>query len=217
MPYRVIPFVNGEFYHIYNRGVDKQITFLNRRDYSYFLQSLFYYRIDNPKPKFSLFKKSSIFDIDKNKKIVDIVCHCLMPNHFHLLIKQLQEGGISEFMRKFIHSYTKYRNVKYKRQGAVFNGVFRAKRIETEEQLIHTSRYIHINPYVSQIVKDLTLYHWSSYNAYIGLIDDKDIAKEEVLNFFNSHKDYEKFVNEQKDYGATLEILKHLTIDIEND
>lgn len=217
MPYRIIPFVNGEFYHIYNRGLDKQITFLNSRDYSFFIQSLFYYRISSPKPKFSLYRQSKMFNIDKNNKIVDIICYCLMPNHFHLLVKQLQDGGISEFMRKFIHSYTKYRNVKYKRQGAVFNGVFRAKRIVSDEQFIHVSRYIHLNPYVSQLTKDLTLYPWSSYNSYIDIIGNRNLAKEDIFSFFNSPKEYQKFVLDQKDYGTTLEILKHLTIDVEEE
>lgn len=213
MPYRTTPFVNGEFYHLYNRGLERQPIFSNRRDYSRFIQTFFYYQIQNPKPKFSLYRRSKTFPIDPSKKIVDIVCYCLMPNHFHFLGKQLKNGGVSEFMRKFIHSYTKYRNVKYKRQGPVFQGVFKAVRIETDEQLIHVSRYIHLNPLVSFLVRDLRGYLWSSYPTYIGLTDDDRIVREEMLSFFNSAKDYEKFVLDQEGLGKTLELLKHLAID----
>lgn len=215
MPYRIIPFANGEFYHLYNRGVEKKNIFNQIKDYSRFLETLFYYQIQNPKPKFSVHRRSKIFPIDPSKKLVNIICFCLMPNHFHLLVKQLKEGGISEFMRRFILSYNKYRNVKYNHQGSLFNGPFRAVYIDTEEQLIHVSRYIHLNPLVSLLVKDLKFYPWSSYHDYIGKSQSYPIAKEEILNFFKSPEDYEKFVLEQADYGKTLEILKHNAMDAE--
>ena len=213
MPYRVIPFVTGDFYHLYNRGLEKQAIFVNTRDYSRFIKTFFYYQIQNPKPKFSKYSVSKVFPIDPNKKIVDIICYCLMPNHFHLLVRQLQDGGISEFMRKFIHSYTKYRNIKHKRQGPVFQGVFKSVRVESDEQLLHLSRYIHLNPYVSNLIKDLKLYSWSSYNTYIDPVENQPLAKHEVLNFFKSTYYYQKFVLDQADYGTTLEILKHTSID----
>ena len=215
MPYRIIPFVNGEFYHIYNRGLEKKDIFTNRRDYTQFIKTIFYYQIQNPKPKFSTYRQSKTFVIDPSKKIVDIVCFCLMPNHFHLLLKQLQDGGISEFMRRFIHSYTKYRNVKHNRQGPVFQGIFKAVLIETEEQLIHVSRYIHLNPLVSSLVKDLNLFPWSSYRTYIGLENNPAIIKKEILNFFPSPEAYRKFVLDQADYGMRLELIKHAVIDID--
>jgi len=213
MPYRTVPFVNNEFYHLYNRGLEKSNIFNTARDYSRFLEALFYYQISNPKPKFSLYRQSKIFPIDPSKKIVEIVCYCLMPNHFHLLVKQSKDGGISEFMRRFIHSYTKYRNVKYNMQRPTFQGIFKAVRVETDEQLIHLSRYIHLNPLVSLLVKDLRLYPWSSYPAYIGQASEDRLAKAEILNFFKSPEDYQKFVLDQADYGTTLELLKHRIID----
>lgn len=205
----------GEFYHLYNRGLSRQDIFTQGRDYSQFIKTIFYYQIQNPKPKFSLYRQSKTFPIDTSKKIVDIISYCLMPNHFHLLVKQLQDGGISEFMRKFIHSYTKYRNVKYNQQGPIFQGIFKAVLIEKDEQLIHLSRYIHLNPLVSLLAKDLSLYPWSSYKTFIGLEDRPAIAKEEILSFFKSPDDYKQFVLDQADYGTTLKILKHNTIDID--
>ncbi|MEK7617454.1 MAG: transposase [Patescibacteria group bacterium] len=215
MPYRITPFVNEQFYHLYNRGLNKQQTFSNTRDYNRFIKTLFYYQIANPKPRFSFYKPGGLYPIDPTKKIVDIVAYCLMPNHFHLLVKQVQQGGISEFMRKFIHSYTKYRNTKSKIQGPVFQGLFKAVLIETDEQLIHVSRYIHLNPLVSYLVKDLKTYLWSSYPIYIGLNNDERVAKEEILSFFKSPEAYEQFVLDQADYGMTLEAIKHQLIDID--
>lgn len=215
MPYRIIPFVNGEFYHIYNRGLERKDIFTQRHDYSLFIDTFFYYQIQNPKPRFSNFRQSKLFPVDPSKKIVDIICYCLMPNHFHLLVKQLKDGGITEFMRRFILSYIKYRNLKYKHQGPLLNGPFKAVRMETDEQLIHVSRYIHLNPLVSLLVKDLNFYSWSSYKTYTGLNNDPRLAKEEILNFFKSPQDYKKFVLDQADYGKTLELLKHSTLDID--
>lgn len=213
MPYRTSPFINGDIYHIYNRGLEKQNIFNNGHDYSNFIDTLFYYQIQNPKPKFSLYKKSNIFTVDPNKKIIDILCFCLMPNHFHLIVKQLKDGGISEYMRKAIHSFTKYRNVKYSRQGPLFQGVFKALRIESDEQLMHLSRYIHLNPFTAGLIKDLKFYPWSSYSDYTGRTNKYSIIKEDVLGFFNSAEDYQKFVLDQADYGKTLELVKHIMIE----
>lgn len=213
MPYRTIPFVNDEYYHLFNRGLQKQDIFTDKRDYSIFTKALFYYQIQNPKPKFSTYRQTKVFPVDFSKRIVNIIAYSLMPNHFHLLVKQLKKGGISEFMRRFIHSYTKYRNVKYRRQGPVFQGIFKAVRIESDAQLIHVSRYIHLNPLVSYLTKDLKLYPWSSYNDFVELNPENRVNKEEILNFFKSSKEYEKFVLDQADYGKTLDILKHVAID----
>ncbi len=214
MPYRITPFINGEFYHLYNRGLEKKDIFYQNRDYSLFIDTFFYYQIQNPKPRFSNYRRSKLFPVDPSKKIVDIICYCLMPNHFHLLVKQLRDGGITEFMRKFILSYIKYINLKYKHQGPLLNGPFRAVRMETDEQLVHVSRYIHLNPLVSLLVKDLSFYPWSSYKTYIGLEDNPALASKEILNFFKSAKNYKKFVLDQAEYGKTLEILKHKALDI---
>lgn len=213
MPVRTIPFVNGEFYHVYNRGLEKRPIFSNERDYIRFIETLFYYQLQNPKPKFSTHKLFKNTKINTNNKIVSIVAYCLMPNHFHLLIKQLHDGGISEFMRRFIHSYNKYRNIKYNRQGPVFQGMFKAVRVKSEEQLIHLSRYIHLNPLVSNLVQNLESYQWSSYHDYLGKGDTHVVAKEEVINFFKSNKAYQRFVLDQAEYGESLERIKHTLID----
>ncbi len=216
MPGRSTPLVTGEYYHIFNRGSEKRHIFTKPRDYKRFLQTFYYYQFTGPKQSFSKFAKSNLssFKPDQEKKLVDILCYCLMPNHFHFLVKQLRDNGISIFLSQISNSYTKYFNTKYTRVGALLQGVFKAVRIETDEQLIHTSRYIHINPVVSGLVKMPEDYSWSSYNQYIS-VPPGILAIEEILNFFTSPRKYQKFVEAQIDYGTTLEILKHLSIDYE--
>ncbi len=222
MPYRTTRFINGGFYHIFNRGIRKLPTFDTKKDYSHFLDTLFYYQIENPKPKFSTYRISKVFPIDQNKKMVDILCYCLMPNHFYLLVRQTRNGGISEFIRRFIHSYTKYRNVKYDFQGPVFQGMFKAVAVETDEQLLHLSRYIHLNPFVASLTDNPELYKWSSYSDYLkGGVSQ--VNTKEILSFFdtsNSYnsfaveaENYKSFVNDHKEYGLTLGILKHIALD----
>ncbi len=214
MPNRITPLINGQFYHVYNRGVEKRRIFENRRTYTRFLQAIGYYQLEGPKPKFSNFIKYKLFEPDPDKKIVEIICYCLMPNHFHFLIKQLKENGVSEFIGKLTNSYTKYYNVKFDRVGPLLQGQFKAVLIESDEQLIHVSRYIHLNPVSSFLVKKPEDYEWSSYNEYLN--GKGMCTKKEILNFFQSVMDYKKFVDDQIDYAQKLEVIKHQLLDSED-
>jgi putative transposase len=209
MPSRVYPFVNGQYYHIYNRGSEKKPIFQNNRDKKRFLKTFLYYQIEGPKPRFSLFNPTKPLNkLDQNNKIVEIISFCLMPNHFHFLLKQVKEGGITEFISKLSNSYTKYFNIKNNRIGPLLQGEFKSVPVETDEQLLHLSRYIHLNPLVSGFVENLDLYEWSSYREYIT--EKTDVCdKEIILRFFQSLKSYRQFVQDQADYGMQLEIIKH--------
>ncbi|MBI2012070.1 transposase [Candidatus Daviesbacteria bacterium] len=212
MPSRIIPLINGQYYHIYNRGVEKKPIFNNRRDYQRFYKSLSYYQLQGPKPSYSKFFQPKMTKIDFSKKIVEVICFCLMPNHFHFLVKQTIDGGVTEFISKLSNSYTKYFNIKYRRVGPLFQGEFKAVLVESDEQLIHLSRYIHLNPTVSYLTKDITQYEWSSYREYIK--DTKGICdKLIILDFFKSPKAYEQFILDQVDYAKQLEFIKHKLID----
>jgi len=213
MPYRLTPFINDNFYHVFNRGVEKRKIFLNDGDYQRFLQTLYYYQFKGPKPRFSTHKRFRSQDFDKNPKIIEIACYCLMPNHFHLLIKQIKDGGVQEFANKISNSYTKYFNTKYKRIGPLFQGAFKAVPVETDEQLIHLSRYIHLNPYVSDLVENLESFLYSSYNDFIKGTENKLCNSTLILGFFKDVKDYKKFVKDQQSYALELERIKHLLIE----
>lgn len=212
MPSRTHPLVNGEYYHIFNRGVDKMNIFKNSYGFQRFLKTMVYYQILGPKPRFSLFTPTTN-SLDKNKKIIEIVCYALMPNHFHFLLKQLTDGGITEFISKLSNSYTKYFNIKNKRVGPLLQGEFKSVLIENNEQLLHLSRYIHLNPLVSGLVDNLEEYLYSSYFEYIGLNTQEICSKKIILEQFKSPKDYQKFVLDQAGYGKELEIIKHTLLE----
>lgn len=135
-----------------------------------------------------------------------------MPNHFHLLIKQVEDNGISVFVSKLINSYTKYFNTKYNRVGPLFQGQFKSVLIENDEQLIHLSRYIHLNPLVAHLIMDLKDYRWSSYSEFLNSTTGF-CSKQIVLDFFSSPDGYKQFVDDQAEYAEELEIIKHQLIE----
>ena len=215
MPGRATPLVNGELYHLFNRGVEKRDIFLQSREYIRFRQTFYYYQFQEPKPRFSNLSKNKLknFRLSKETKLVEIICYCLMPNHFHFLVRQLKAKGLSIFLSQVSNSYTKYFNTKYKRVGPLFQGAFKSVRIETDEQLIHVSRYIHLNPIVAQMVKSLDDYPWSSYHEYIYGASGVCVTAD-VLGFFKSKERYKQFLEDQITYGITLEKAKHQLIDL---
>ena len=138
-----------------------------------------------------------------------------MPNHFHLIIKQVVENGISKFIGNVTNSYTRYFNTKNERVGPLFQGKFKAKRIETEEQFFHLSRYVHLNPYSSYVVKtleDLENYPFSSLPEYLGKVQTNFCTKEVILENFKNKTEYKRFLFDQVDYQKKLEEIKHLTL-----
>lgn len=213
MPYRIVPLVTGEYYHVFNRGVAKMCIYNNKTYYKRFIKSMLYYQLEGPKPKYSDFMPS-LTKLDINKKIADINCYCLMPNHFHFLLKQNMDGGISEFIAKLSNSYTRYYNTRDNRVGPILQGQFKAVLMENNEQLIHVSRYIHLNPLVSDLVDSLDHHEWSSYPEYIGLTNSNICSKDIILDQFKSTEDYKQFVLAQESYGRELKFIKHKLLDI---
>lgn len=207
---REVILAEGEVYHIFNRGIEGRKTFRNNRDYQRFLETVDYYQFESPPVRFSFSKKEIRKKTREGKKLVEIVAFCLVPNHFHFILKQLLKDGISIFMSKVANSYTKYFNIKNKRRGPLFEGVFKAVRIETDEQLIHVSRYIHLHPLTCYLVKDLKKWGFSSYPEYLGLRKIKLSSPDLVLSLFKDLWKYERFVLDQVDYARELEKIKDL-------
>lgn len=142
---RNLIFSFNEYYHIYNRGVERRIIFLDDSDKERFVRLL--YSANSSKPvHLSNIKDISLKDIDRGDQIVSIGAWCLMSNHFHLLIKEIQEDGISKFMQKLLTGYTMYFNKKYNRKGVLFEGVFSSKHLDTDNYLKYQYAYIHLNP-----------------------------------------------------------------------
>jgi len=221
MPDRRVPLVNEEFYHVYNRGVAKQPTFLNHYDYKQALLALSYYKFVNTPIRLSRLKelpreqRDHILEkLQITQKHIEIVSFVFMPNHFHFLVKQTAENGISLFLSKFTNSYTRYLNTKTNRVGPIFQGIFKSVHVETDEQLIHLSRYIHLNPVVSFFIKETELisYPWSSFPDYIKR-ESSLVYMKPVFEHFSSSDDYKSFVLDKVDYAKRLEEIKHLTLE----
>ncbi len=220
---RKLVFANDEIYHVFNRGVEKRPTFIDKRELNRALLTIDFYRFTKPPVKLSKFLSMPKEDQIKlweslkkdNEVLVEIICFCLMPNHFHFMLKQKAENGISTFISNFTNSYTKYFNKKHERIGPLFEGTFKAVRIESEEQLTHTSRYIHLNPVSLFLIEpeELENYKWSSYLEFLGFSDKKLVLRNLVLDFFPSVEAYKKFVLDQVDYARQLELIKHLILE----
>lgn len=199
------PFVSGCYYHIYNRGVEKRKIFLDKFDYRRFLETLNYYRLTPQPMKLSDFRRGKIKlkKIEFQDELVKILCFCLMPNHFHLLVQQVQDGGISEFMRKLSDSYTKYFNTKHERVGSLFQGPLKAKLIETEEYLLQLSKYIHQNPSKLEFphgVWEAKDYPYSSYRSYLLGETHNFCDTDLILSYFSKKTpgfSYESFIEGQ--------------------
>lgn len=142
---RNFQFSVGEFYHIYNRGNDKRNIFLDDADRRRFVKLLFLCNGTNP-VIFKTIPATHLFLFKRGLQCVDIGAYCLMPNHFHLLVKEKMENGISNFMKKLSTAYSMYFNLKNRRTGKLFEGVFKAKHIRDDEHLKYLHAYIHLNP-----------------------------------------------------------------------
>ena len=154
-------------------------------------------------------------DLKGKARLIDLVGYCLMPNHFHFLIKQLTDNGISMFMNRLQNSYARYFNTEQARHGPLFQGRFKAVLIESEEQLIHVSRYIYLNPFSSFVTKnlfELKRYPWSSLREYLtqtpSICDIKMIS--DILGTPEKHW---QFIVDNADYQRKLEQIKHLTLE----
>ncbi len=223
MPGRKVPLVSGYFYHIVNRGISEIPVFKSSWNYKRFLEYLSYYQNINTPGRYSYFlqlssdERNEILSQMKNEKdfYLDLIAYCLMPSHFHLLVKQNIDNGISTFMSKITNSYTRYFNLKNGRKGSLFQGGFKAVKINNEKQLLHVSRYIHLNPYSSGLVKslaDLDDYPYSSLSEYLHQSKNK-CQKSIILSYFRQNNSYKEFVFDRAEYQKELEFIKHLILE----
>lgn len=224
MPGRKAPLVTDEIYHIYNRGIARQPTFNKKREYQRAIKTLSFYKYYSPPASLSKYLVKSVEerkDISNRMKkgdiLVEILSFCLMPNHFHFLLKQVKDSGISKYVGNFLNSYTRYFNVRNERDGSLFLDQFKATKIETDQQLIHVSRYIHLNPYTSHVISnfdDLKTYLWSSLREYLNQSSDIVCSTKMIFGLFNNKiQNYEKFVLDQADYQRKLGNIKHLILE----
>ena len=210
--------INNEIYHVYNRGVEKRKVFLDEQDYFRFIHDLFefndeapalniYYRLPHLQSYEVELRKIGSKETRQRKLLVEILAFCLMPNHYHLLIRQRIDEGTVNFMQKLGTGYTNYFNKRYERVGSLFQGRFKAVLINQEPHFIHLPYYIHLNPLDLEMpqwrekeiedyktaMKFLENYRWSSFADYIGKKNFPSITQREFLSkFFNGPEQYKK-------------------------
>lgn len=184
---RSVDFVDGEYYHVFNRGVEKRQIFVDDCFYERFLESMYLFNdalyVHSPDwlQRVSRLAASEVAGPDR-KPFVNVVAYCLMPNHYHLLLQQLQEGGVSRFMHKVNMGYSKFFNIKNERAGTLYESPFKAVPVDSEAHLLHLPLYIHLNALDltglswrdgrvtdwNLAVDFLDAYKWSSHAAYMG-------------------------------------------------
>lgn len=213
-------YVENGFYHVYNRGVEKRVIFEDEQDYTVFLYLLKFFlspftnnlmhpflEIPNivirPRPLENLVEK------------VELHAYCLMPNHFHLIIKQITIDGMCSLMKKVCTCYSMYFNKRYIRVGHLFQGVYKANLVDKDEYIIHLSRYVHLNPLELTGFNPVS-YPYSSYQYYLGNKYADWLKTEFILSYFS--KDikqarviYRNFI--EKSEEKSFFITKDLTLE----
>ena len=221
---RKINFSNNEYYHIYNRGVDKRDVFLDENDYLRFLDNLKTFNNNSTHDQRIYIKNKSLqgaaelsseaselSSVTTNlndflgslPKLVEIICYCLNPNHFHLIMRQLVDSGIEKFMHKLGTGYTNFFNLEHHRSGALFQGPFKATQVTSFEYLLWLSIYVNTNAQIHGITDNAADYPWCSYPAYLGIkadnICNKNILLDEVQNYKTIAEDTAKFMKMKKE------------------
>ena len=207
---RVKEYGAGEFYHLYNRGVEKRDIFVDQDDYKKFLSYLKLY-LDPPNLRGRSLKDEEGHTIAPSRiyknfhSLIELHTYCLMPNHFHILIKQVDDRSMENFMRASMTKYVMYFNKKYSRVGSLFQGRYKAVRVNSEMQFIYLSKYIHRNPLpdhpTGTVLEGLTNYKYSSYGNYLGKFKQSWVKTDDILHYFASHgpNSYKSFVEETGD------------------
>jgi len=207
---RKIKFANGEFYHVFNRGVDKRPIFGRTQDFNRFLQSM--EEFNTIQPIGSIYENSFLDQSVKLKrkkaKLVNIICYCLNLNHYHLILEQLVEGGISRYMKSLGGGFTKYFNGQHKRNGVLFQGQFKAKHIDTNEYLLHASAYVNLNNLAHKHAGNAFR---SSWDEYCNDSTRKLCKPKIILDQFKNKNEYKNFATSSlKDILERKELAKEL-------
>ncbi len=189
--------VPHSFYHVYARGVSQQKIFLETRDYTHFLK--LFERYLSIKPKISTMGVTYPRYRDK----VELTCYCLMNNHFHLLVYQIEQTAMKKLMQSVMTSYSRYFNLKYNRSGPLFESRYKASRIDQDSYLQHITRYIHLNPRLWQTHRASSLKH------YLGVPSPEWLQTAKVTGLFKDITDYQTFVSDYEEHKQMLDELKH--------
>ncbi|EKD56936.1 MAG: hypothetical protein ACD_58C00041G0006 [uncultured bacterium] len=211
----------NHIYHVFNRSIAGYIIFNSHGEFNRIIKLIKLCRYNNFNHRFSqfidldAFTQISIIDqlYKENDVMVEIIAHCIMPTHIHLLLKQITDNGITKFMGKVLNSYSKYFNTKHQRTGPLWSGRFKNVLVKNDKQLLHLTRYIHLNPTSANLCRNPEDWAFSSYLEYIKLVkDNKRLCKfKDLIDILPD--EYTNFVNDRKSYQQELSIIKNQLID----
>lgn len=198
---RIKTYIPEAYYHIYNRGLNKQTTFVDDYDYATFLNLLKRYLSKEPVKD----KKGREYKTLYGQ--LELLAFCLQPNHFHLLIYQEGPRSMSDLLHRVTTAYTSYFNKRHRRGGPLFHERFKASHIGRDEYLQHISRYIHLNP------KDYENWDFSSLSYYTGKKNADWVKTARIKELFEDQKEYMNFL---RDYESHKKILEEIKEDLAN-
>lgn len=215
------PLVNDHYYHIFSRSIAKFVVFNNKKEYHRVLQLLDVCRFVNFNYKFSQFvelefptQNSLLKKIrDTNETLVDVIAYCFMPTHFHLILKQTSTKGVTKFVGRMLNSYSRYFNTKHNRIGHLWSGRFKNILIYDNIQLLHLTRYIHLNPTSAGLVDKPEDWEQSSYKAYTNVKKNNLLICKFHGVIDKTPKEYKEFTEDRKSYQRELSLIKNLLID----
>ncbi len=214
---RKAPLIEGQIYHVFTKSIAGFRIFRNKRDYERFIEMFKFYRHKSVPVKFSEYEELADRDLYYETKIknleflIDIIAYCIMPTHFHLVLKQLLENGITIFLKNLLDSYTRYFNIKYERKGPLWQGRFKSVLVDNNEYLMHLTRYIHLNPVVDELVEKPEDWNYSSYREYVYPRSDGLCSFSTYIEF--KPEEYKKFVENHKEYLDSLKEINHLILE----
>lgn len=216
--------VTGQYYHIVSRSIAGYKVFNTDRDYQRLIEAIRFYRYSDLGIKFSCYLKYSekvrqLVDTrlsqSDGKFLVEIIAFCIMPTHIHLLLRQITNKGISIYLSNLLNSYTRYFNTKHKRKGPLWEGRFKNTLVRTDEQFLHLTRYIHLNPVSVSLVEKPEGWEFSSYSEYLqpkNRRQNKNICEfRDVIDF--TPKVYQEFVEDRIAYQRELSKIKKLLLE----
>lgn len=185
----------GEYYHVFNRGVEKRRIFYKKSDYERFIRSLVLFNTEKPSWQTSRKKDEKLNTPKPDEQLVDIVAYCINPNHFHLLLKENKRNGIATFMKKICTGYAMYFNRKNERSGILFQGRFKSIHINSNDLFLYISVYVNCNSEIHRIEK-AGKYPWCSFLEYSDL-QDSICQKNVILDQFKNPGEYRNFCQDK--------------------
>lgn len=214
---REVTLATPEIYHLTTHAVEDRQLAGDDKDWQH-LRTLLRYCL-NPQPNLPSYsrlrrlgpKQRKIFEnvtIALGGGLVDLLCYCFLPTHLHLLLRQNVEDGVSRYLQRLLNSYARYFNTRHDRSGTLFDGRFHATHVGTDEQFLHVTRYIHLNPFAAGLTDNPLSYPWSSLAEYLGTTEP-GICHRQLLDSMISQSEYRSFVLRHAPRARELERTKH--------